>query len=302
MLQKEITLLIVSIAVFTSVSTIPAFASNAQVYITNGNSTNACPSISPCFLPYQVTVSVGGTITWTNLDNKTHTATTGTSNYGPVGTFDSGMIEPGKSFTQFFGTVGKYRYYDKTHPLATGMIIVESGKADHAELAWVNGTLNISDQLGNTAYPIMGKSITITKNVYNSGGTDATSIMFRLKITNSSNFLVYDKMMYVDIGAKQTVPIDFNWMPTNSGNYKLFFDANPSNTIGDTNENNDISFDSLMIFNGTKTDENIPQINDNTPEINYNTTAVPEFGQLTTIILATSILSIIVFSSKRIVN
>jgi len=302
MLQKEITLLIVSIAVFTSVSTMPAFASNAQVYITTGNSTNACPSVSPCFLPYQVTVSVGGTITWTNLDNKTHTATTGTSNYGPVGTFDSGMIEPGKSFTQFFGTVGKYRYYDKTHPLATGMILVESGKSDHAELAWVNGSLNISDQLGNTAYPVMGKSITITKNVYNSGGTDATSIMFRLKITNSSNFLVYDKMMYVDIGAKQTVPIGFNWMPTNSGNYKLFFDANPSNTIGDTNENNDISFDSLMIFNGTKTDESIPQINDNTPEINYNTTAVPEFGQLATIILATSILSIIVFSSKRIVN
>ena len=302
MLQKGIILLIVSIAVFTSISTMPAFASNAQVYITNSNSTNGCPSVSPCFLPYQVTVSVGGTITWINLDNKTHTATTGTSNYGPVGTFDSGMIEPGKSFTQFFGTVGKYRYYDKTNPLATGMILVESGKANHAELAWVNGSLNIFDQFGNTTHPIVGKSITITKDVYNSGGTDATSIMFRLKITNSTNFLVYDNMIYANIGAKQTVPISFNWVPTNLGNHKLFFDANPSNTIGDTNENNDITFDSLMIFNGTKIDENLPKVNDSAPESNYNPTIVPEFGQLATIVLATSILSIIVLSSKRIIS
>lgn len=297
LLQKEIILLIVSIAVFTSVSTMPAFASNAQVYITNGNSTKGCPSISPCFLPYQVTVSAGDTITWTNLDNKTHTATTGTSNYGPVGTFDSGIIEPDKSFTQFFGTIGKYRYFDKTNPWVTGVIVVDSGKTSHAELAWVNGSLNITDQFGNTTIPIPGKSITITKDVNNSGGTDATSIMFRLKIKNSTNFLVYDNFINANIGAKQTVPINFNWMPTKPGNYQLFFDANPSNTIGDTNENNDIAFDSLMIFNATNS-----QIKENHPESNYNTTTVPEFGQLAPIVLAVSVMPILVFSSKRIFN
>jgi predicted secreted protein with PEFG-CTERM motif len=300
-LQKEIILLIVSIAVFTSVSTIPAFASNVQVYIVNGNSTKGCTST--CFLPYQVTASVGDTITWTNLDNKTHTATTGTTNYGPVGIFDSGIIEPGKSFTQFFGTVGKYRYFDKTHPLITGIVLIETGKTSHAELAWVNGSLNLSDQFGNTTNaPIPGKSITITKDVYNSGGTDAASIMFRLKIKNSTNFLVYDNMIYTNIGAKQTVPISFSWLPEKPGSYKLFFDANPSNTIGDTNENNDITFDSLMIFNGTKIDEELPKINDNAPEFNYNTTIVPEFGQLATIVLTASLLSIIVLSSKRIIS
>ncbi|MBI3622751.1 hypothetical protein HY212_01550 [Candidatus Pacearchaeota archaeon] len=304
-MQKEIILLILSITVFTSVSTIPAFASNAQVYITNSSSTKGCVSTPSCFLPYQVTVSVGGTITWTNLDNKTHTATTGTTNYGPVGTFDSGIIEPGKSFTQFFGTVGKYRYFDKTNPWVTGIILVESGKTDHAELAWVNGSLNLSDQFGNTTNtPVPGKSITITKDVYNSGGTDATSIMFRLKIKNSTNFLVYDKMINANISAKQTVPISFNWLPTKPGNYQLFFDANPSNTIGDTNENNDIAFDSLIIFNATnsKINENLPKINDNAHKSNYNTTIVPEFGQLAPIVLATSVMSIIVFSSKRIIN
>jgi predicted secreted protein with PEFG-CTERM motif len=302
-LQKEIVLLIVSIAVFTSVSTMSAFADSAQVYITNSNSTNGCTSI--CFLPYQVTVTVGDTITWTNLDNETHTVTTGTTNYGPVGTFDSGMIEPGESFTQFFGMAGKYRYIDKINPGITGIILVESKKTDHAELAWVNGSLNLSDQFGNTTNTaILGKSITITKDIYNSGGADATSIMFRLKIKNSTNFLVYDNMVSANIGTKQTVPISFNWLPTKPGNYQLFFDADSSNTIGDTNENNDVALDSLIILNGTnsKTSENPPEINNNVPESNYNTTFAPEFGQLAPIVLAASIMSIIVFSSKRIIN
>lgn len=302
LLQKEIILLIVSIVVFTSVITIPAFASNAQVYITNGNSTMRCPSASPCFFPYQVTVSAGGTITWTNLDNITHTATTGTSNYGPVGTFDSGAIEPGKSFTQFFGTIGKYRYFDKTDPWVTGIILVESGKASHAELAWVNGSLNLADQFGNTTVPVPGRSITITKDINNSGNTDATSILFRLKIKNSTNFLVYDNFINANIGAKQTVPISFNWLPTKAGNYQLFFDANPSNTIGDTNENNDIAFDSLTIFNSTNSQINQNPETNNVPQSNYGATTVPEFGQLAPIVLVGSIMTMIVFSSKRIFN
>jgi len=187
--------------------------------------------------------------------------------------------------------------------LSTGIIIVQSGKANHAELAWVNGSLNISDQFGNTTSTVSGKSITITKDVYNSGGIDATSIMFRLKITNSTNLLVYDNFINANIGAKQTVPISFNWMPTKPGNYQLFFDADPSNTIGDTNENNDIAHNSLMIFNTTNSQiDKTTQINDNTPESNYNATIVPEFGQLAPIVLAASIMSIIILSSKRIIN
>ena len=278
-------------------STVPAFASNAQVNITNSNSTKECPYTPSCFLPYQVTVPAGGTITWTNLDNKTHTVTTGTTNYGPVGNFDSGVIAPGKSFTQFFGISGKYPYFDKSTPWVTGIILVENGKHNHAELAWVNASLNLFDQFGNTTTPISGKPLTITKNVYNSGGTNATSIMFRLKITNSTNFLVYDNMVDANIGAKQTEPITFNWLPEKPGRYQLFFDADPSNTIGDTNENNDIAFDNLIVFNGTGS-----KIKENIPQFNYNATLVPEFGKLASIVLAVSIVSIIALSSKRMVN
>lgn len=295
LLKKELILL--GFIVFVAISSAPVFASNAQVNITNSNSTKECTYTPSCFLPYQVTVSLGDTVTWINNDNKTHTVTTGTSNYGPVGTFDSGNIEHGKSFTQFFGTIGKYRYFDKINPWVTGIILVETGKPSHAELAWVNGSLNLSDQFGkNTSAPIMGHPTTITKNITNSGNTDANAITFRLKIKTDTGYLVYDKIIKANIGARQTVPISFSWLPEKSGIYNLFFDANSSNQIGDTNENNDITFDTMIVSNGTISYVTNPTFNNNT--VNNNTTAVPEFGPSASIILIIALILITIFSSK----
>ncbi|TLX67265.1 MAG: hypothetical protein E6L02_03300 [Thaumarchaeota archaeon] len=289
-MKKELILL--GFIVFVAISSAPVFASNAQVYITNSTSTKECAYTPSCFLPYQVTISLGDTVTWINIDNKTHTVTTGTTNFGPVGTFDSGYIEPGKSFTQFFGSIGKYRYFDKTNPWVTGIVLVETGKPSHAELAWVNGSLNILDKFGNnTSIPIAGQPITIAKDITNSGNTDANAIMFRLKIKTDTNYLVYDKIVKANISARQTVPISFSWLPEKSGSYHLFFEADPSNPIGDTNENNDITFDTLIVSNGT-----ISYMVNST--LNNNTTAVPEFGPSASIILVTAIILIIVFSSK----
>ena len=280
------------ISVIISIS--PVFANDTQVYIKNNTSTKEC-SYATCFLPYQITISLGDTVTWTNLDNKTHTVTAGTRNAGPVGNFDSGYIKPGKSYTQFFGTIGKYQYFDITNPWVTGIVMVETNRSNHAELAWVNGSLNLLDNFGNNmSMPIADKSVTITKDIVNSGGTNASSITFRLQIKNGTNFLVYDKLAKADIGAKQTVPISFSWLPEKSGIYHLFFDADPSNPIGDTNENNDISFDSLIIFNETTS-----TVNENVYKINNNTaTVVPEFGHLASIILTALVLSVIVLSLK----
>lgn len=291
-MKKELILL--GFIVFVAISSAPVFASNAQVYITNSTSTKECAYTPSCFLPYQVTISLGDTVTWINIDNKTHTVTTGTSNFGPVGIYDSGYIEPGKSFTQFFGSIGKYRYFDKTNPWVTGIVLVETGKPSHAELAWVNGSLNILDKFGNnTSTPIAGQPITITKDITNSGNTDANAITFRLKIKTDTNYLVYDKIIKANIGARQTVPISFSWLPEKSGGYHLFFDANSSNQIGDTNENNDIAFDTIMIVsNGTISYVTNSTFNNNTAS------AVPEFGPSASIILVTALILITVFSSK----
>jgi plastocyanin len=302
-LKKEFILLGIIISVAISIT--PAFADNAQVYITNNTSTRDCAYTPSCFLPYQVSISVGDTVTWTNLDNKTHTVTTGTTNYGAVGNFDSGSIQSHKSFTQFFGTIGKYRYFDKTNTWVIGIVIVENGKPTHAELAWLPNSLKTFDQFGNmTSTPIFGNPLTITKDVYNSGGTDATSIMFRLKIKNGTNYLVYDNIVKVNIGAKQTVPIGFSWLPEKPGTYQLFFEADPSNSIGDTNAYNDIAFDSLIISNGTHSVSGgvFSTSDGSVSKFDNNTSSVPEFGPLVSLVLTASLIPIIVLFSKRIIH
>ena len=300
-MKKELILL--GFIVFVAISSAPVFASDVQVYITNSTS-KECPFTHSCFIPYQVTVSLGKTVTWINNDNQTHTVTTGTSNFGPVGTFDSGVIEPGKSFTQFFGTLGKFRYFDKINPWVTGIVLVETGKPSHAELAWVNGSLNIIDQFGNkTSTPIAGQPITITKDITNSGNTDANVITFRLKIKTDTAYLVYDKIFKANVGARQTVPISFSWLPEKSGNYMLFFDANSANSIGDTNENNDISFDNMTIVSNRIIShvENPYVTNSSVSNSTFNNntaSAVPEFGPSASIILVTALILITAFSSK----
>jgi LPXTG-motif cell wall-anchored protein len=73
------------------------------------------------FSPATVTVTVGGTVTWTNNGDLPHTTT------GP--TWDSGIMSPGDTFTATFNTVGTFDYVCEIH-VAEGMVgtvIVQAG-------------------------------------------------------------------------------------------------------------------------------------------------------------------------------
>jgi plastocyanin len=74
------------------------------------------------FDPTDVTVKVGGTVTWTNSDDLPHTVTkTG----GPGGEFDSGNLDPGSEFEQTFDQKGKIDYVCTIHPGQAGTVTVE---------------------------------------------------------------------------------------------------------------------------------------------------------------------------------
>ena len=72
------------------------------------------------FNPAEVTVPVGGSITWTNQDTAPHTAT-GLDREA----LQSGTIESGQSFTQTFETAGTIEYFCEFHPNMKGSIVVE---------------------------------------------------------------------------------------------------------------------------------------------------------------------------------
>ena len=80
---------------------------------------------SIAFVPESITVSVGTTITWTNKDNVAHTVTSGTPD-NPTGTFDSGNMTAGETFSFTFDTAGTFVYFCQLHPTQmTGTVIVQ---------------------------------------------------------------------------------------------------------------------------------------------------------------------------------
>jgi plastocyanin len=71
------------------------------------------------FNPNPIMVSVGSTVTWTNNDSISHTATSNT------GAFDSGLIGAGGSFSFTFQSAGTFPYHCTIHPGMVGSVVVQ---------------------------------------------------------------------------------------------------------------------------------------------------------------------------------
>ncbi|HEX5015769.1 MAG TPA: plastocyanin/azurin family copper-binding protein [Candidatus Limnocylindrales bacterium] len=72
------------------------------------------------FSPGDVTVTVGDTVTWTNSDQISHTAT------ADGGSFDTGVLGNNESGTITFSTAGSFPYHCTIHTNMTGTITVEA--------------------------------------------------------------------------------------------------------------------------------------------------------------------------------
>jgi predicted lipoprotein with Yx(FWY)xxD motif/plastocyanin len=71
------------------------------------------------FAPASLEVAVGATVTWTNGDSIGHTVTADDKS------FDSGTVDPGKSFTFTFTKAGTFTYHCSIHPNMTATIVVK---------------------------------------------------------------------------------------------------------------------------------------------------------------------------------
>jgi plastocyanin len=74
---------------------------------------------SNTFTPEVVEIIKGTTVVWTNDDGVPHTVTS------ISGAFDSGNIDPGKTYSYTFNEVGPFEYRCGVHPSMThGKVIV----------------------------------------------------------------------------------------------------------------------------------------------------------------------------------
>ena len=98
-----------------------AFAQE-QVSIAAGSSN---PSASEFFVPTEISVSAGSTVTWTNDDSTIHTVTEGTpGGAGATPAFDSSIIAPSATWENTFDTAGEFDYYCNLHPFMVGKVTV----------------------------------------------------------------------------------------------------------------------------------------------------------------------------------
>jgi plastocyanin len=70
------------------------------------------------FVPADLNIEVGTTVTWMNADRDSHTSTSDAPGW------NSGTISPGRQFSFTFQTAGTFPYHCSFHPGMTGEVVV----------------------------------------------------------------------------------------------------------------------------------------------------------------------------------
>jgi plastocyanin len=99
------------------------------------------------FKPATVTVNVGDTVTWTNQDSASHTAT------ASDGSFDTGNLSKGASGSHKFSQAGSFAYICSIHPNMKGTVVVKaasSGSADAGSSGSGSSGSGSSDSSGSS--------------------------------------------------------------------------------------------------------------------------------------------------------
>ena len=94
------------------------------VEIPAGTAVPGCEETSSCYLPAEITINVGDTIEWVNVDTAAHTVSSGSPSEGPTFDFDSSLIRADASFEFTFEEAGTYDYYCMVHPWMLGSVSV----------------------------------------------------------------------------------------------------------------------------------------------------------------------------------
>ena len=102
----------------------PALPTSVEIMIPEGSGVPGCDETNECYIPYEVSIAVSGTVIWNNEDTAAHTVTSGSPSDGPDGIFDSSLLMAGNTFSHTFDEPGNYDYFCIVHPWMTGKVQV----------------------------------------------------------------------------------------------------------------------------------------------------------------------------------
>ncbi|MCH8832738.1 MAG: PEFG-CTERM sorting domain-containing protein [Thaumarchaeota archaeon] len=258
--NKAILLTILTIGVLSTIAP-SAFAAEVIVENAPGASVPGCEETNECFLPYEVSINVGDTVTWVNDDTAAHTATGGSASDGPSGVFDSSLVLAGSSFSFTFNEAGTYEYFCMVHPWMAGVVIVGEAMAEE-------GGIMISIEAEPAA---AGETTDVTVTITNMDGSATEHVNYDVMATQGSDVILDEKGVHDHDGVMTHTTM------------ALPLDAS-----------SEMPVDVTVTFNGFGIDPPFtgPIGESNTMQV------VPEFGTIAMMILGVSIVSIIALSAK----
>ncbi|MBI3253436.1 MAG: PEFG-CTERM sorting domain-containing protein [Nitrosopumilales archaeon] len=274
----------VFLAVIAGVITTPAFASHATATVSipegSGASQDApCVADNSCFMPAEVTVDVGGEVTWSNDDTAAHTVTSGDLSADPdnVGAdFDSSLFMAGKTFSHKFDAAGEYPYFCMVHPWMVGTVIVQEAMAEEPE---DDGMME-----GMTELYGMSSDGTVKVEIEASTPTAGEAMTINLEFTDAATGTVIEHINY-DITATQagTTVLEMMAVHEHMGTVSHTTDALSSGDPVDVS----ITLQGIGIDTKTGPMGDVVMF-----------TVVPEFGTIAVMILGVAIVSIIAMSAR----
>ena len=116
--MKRLLLLVVLLATALLMFVPPAGAQDPGVQTVPIQNTWSVNIGDNFFAPPNAAVEPGSTITWTNNGREPHTVT------ADDGSFDSGVLNPGDSYTVAFGGQGTVTYHCAIHPQMRGSVTI----------------------------------------------------------------------------------------------------------------------------------------------------------------------------------
>jgi len=266
----------------------PAFADHATASVSTpqGTSVPGCEATNECYIPYEVTVDVGGEVTWSNDDSAAHTVTAGSAADGPSGVFDSSLFMAGTTFSHKFEAVGEYPYFCMVHPWMEGIVVVQADEGPEPG----DGTIIVGAP---------SKDETTVSGISEDG-------KLRAEITASNP--AADEVMSLEIKFRDSTGslkkhANYNLVVTQNGNEVLSalgahdHEGTGMHSTAPLDSSDQVDIEVMVLGFGLPDDED----NWTGPKgeiLMFN--VVPEFGAIVTVVMFAAIAGVVLMSSKYI--
>ncbi|HEV8360931.1 MAG TPA: CARDB domain-containing protein [Candidatus Thermoplasmatota archaeon] len=179
------------------------------------------------FSPKTPDVAVGDTVTWDNHDAATHTVT------ALDGSFNSGNLLTGATFSRTFTSVGTFNYRCNIHTSMTGAIrVVVPGALP--DLAVTN--IVLPEDVPDTT---LGLSQPITVSLQNGGDATAAASTLRVSYRYQGTLHTIGAASIASLGPGESASASFVWdTKLKVGDFPVVAEADSAGAVGEANEAN----------------------------------------------------------------